>query len=237
MNLDALIAYVTSTPLVWLIVTISAYKIGILVYQKSGKNALLQPIVIAYMIMLPILLLANIPYKQYFESVSIIHFLLGPATVALALPLYKNLKLIRSYFMPIVVTLFLGGTFTILSALGILWLFDASTTTMLSMTTKSVTAPITIITAQDIGAIPSLAMGFVVITGLLGALFGSFIFKILRIKHDAAKGFALGLISHAIGIARAVEISDKAAAFAALAMGLVGVVIAVLLPIIIGFLS
>lgn len=236
MNLDALIAYVTSTPLVWIIVTISAYKIGILVYQKSGKNALLQPIVIAYMIMLPILILANIPYKQYFESVSIIHFLLGPATVALALPLYKNLKLIRSYFMPIVVTLFLGGTFTILSALGILWLFDASKTTMLSMTTKSVTAPITIITAQDIGAIPSLAMGFVVITGLLGALFGSFIFKILRIKHDAAKGFALGLISHAIGIARAVEISDKAAAFAALAMGLVGVVIAVLLPIVIGFL-
>jgi len=236
MNLDALIAYVTSTPLVWIIVTISAYKIGILVYEKSGKNALLQPIVIAYMIMLPILLLANIPYKQYFESVSIIHFLLGPATVALALPLYKNLKLIRSYFMPIVVTLFLGGTFTILSALGILWLFDASTTTMLSMTTKSVTAPITIITAQDIGAIPSLAMGFVVITGLLGALFGSFIFKILRIKHDAAKGFALGLISHAIGIARAVEISDKAAAFAALAMGLVGVVIAVLLPIVIGLL-
>lgn len=236
MNLDALIDYVTSTPLVWLIVTISAYKIGILVYEKSGKNALLQPIVIAYMIMLPILILTNIPYKQYFESVSIIHFILGPATVALALPLYKNLKLIRSYFVPIVATLFLGGTFTILSALGILWLFDASTTTMLSMTTKSVTAPITIITAQDIGAIPSLAMGFVVMTGLLGALFGSFIFKILNIKHDAAKGFALGLISHAIGIARAVEISDKAAAFAALAMGLIGVVIAVLLPIVIGLL-
>ena len=236
MNLDALVDYVTSTPLVWLIVTISAYKIGILVYEKSGKNAFLQPIVIAYMIMLPILIVTNIPYKQYFESVSIIHFILGPATVALALPLYKNLKLIRSYFMPIVVTLFLGGAFTILSALGILWLFDSSTTTMLSMTTKSVTAPITIITAQDIGAIPSLAMGFVVITGLLGALFGSFIFKILNIKHDAAKGFALGLISHAVGIARAVEISDKAAAFAALAMGLIGVVIAVLLPIIIGLL-
>ncbi len=236
MNLDALIAYVATTPLVWLIITISAYKIGILVYEKSGKHALLQPIVIAYIIMLPILIIANIPYKQYFESMGIIHFLLGPATVALALPLYKNLKLIRSYFVPIVATLILGGAFTILSALGILWLFDASTSTMLSMTTKSVTAPITIITAQDIGAIPSLAMGFVVITGLLGALFGSFIFKILRIKHDAAKGFSLGLISHAIGIARALEISDKAAAFAALAMGLVGVMIAILLPIIMGLL-
>lgn len=236
MNLEALYAYVSSTPLVWIIVTISAYKIGILVYEKSGKNALLQPIVVAYMIMLPILLLADIPYQRYFESVSVIHFILGPATVALALPLYKNLKLIHAYFVPIVATLILGGAFTILSALGILWLFDASTTTMLSMTTKSVTAPITIITAQDIGAVPSLAMGFVVITGLLGALFGSFIFKMLRIKHDAAKGFALGLISHAIGIARSVEISEKAAAFAALAMGLVGVLIAVLLPIIIGWL-
>lgn len=236
MNLDALITYVTTTPLVWLIITISAYKIGILVYEKSGKHALLQPIVVAYMIMLPILIISQIPYKQYFESMGIIHFLLGPATVALALPLYNNLKLIRSYFVPIVATLFLGGTFTILSALGILWLFDASKTTMLSMTTKSVTAPITIITAQDIGAIPSLAMGFVVITGLLGALFGSFIFKILRIKHDAAKGFALGLISHAIGIARSLEISEKAAAFAALAMGLAGVSVAIILPIIIGFL-
>lgn len=235
MNLEALYTYVTTTPLVWIIVTISAYKIGILVYEKSGKNALLQPIVVAYMIMLPILLVAKIPYQQYFESVSIIHFILGPATVALALPLYKNLKLIRSYFMPIVATLVLGSAFTILSALGILWLFDASSATMLSMTTKSVTAPITIITAQDIGAVPSLAMGFVVITGLLGALFGNVIFKLLRIKHDAAKGFALGLISHAIGIARSLEISDKAAAFAALAMGLVGVFIAVVLPLIVGW--
>jgi len=104
------------------------------------------------------------------------------------------------------------------------------------MTTKSVTAPITLITAHDIGANAALAIGFVVITGLLGALFGTFIFKLLKIKHDAAKGFALGLISHAVGTARAFEISENAAAFSALAMGLVGVFIAVVLPIVIGFL-
>ena len=236
MNVDALITYVMNTPLSWIIITMSAYKIGIIIYEKSGKHALLQPIVIAYVIMLPILIVAQIPYKQYFDSVSILHFFLGPATVALALPLYKNLKLIQSYFLPILITLILGGIFTILSALGILWLFGASKITMLSMTTKSVTAPITLITVQDIGAIPSLAMGFVVITGLLGALFGTFIFKLLKIKHDAAKGFALGLISHAVGTARAFEISENAAAFSALAMGLIGVFIAVLLPIVIGFL-
>jgi len=88
MNVDALIAYVMNTPLSWIIITISAYKIGILIYEKSGKHALLQPIVIAYVIMLPILLLAKIPYKQYFDAVFILHFFLGPATVALALPLY-----------------------------------------------------------------------------------------------------------------------------------------------------
>lgn len=236
MNVDALIAYVMNTPLSWIIITISAYKIGILIYEKSGKHALLQPIVIAYVIMLPILLLAKIPYKQYFDAVFILHFFLGPATVALALPLYKNLKLIQSYFLPIIITLFTGGIFTILSAVGILWLFDASKITMLSMTTKSVTAPITLITAHDIGANASLAIGFVVITGLLGALFGTFVFKLLKIKHDAAKGFALGLISHAVGTARAFEISENAAAFSALAMGLVGVFIAVVLPIVIGFL-
>ena len=236
MNVDALITYVTNTPLSWIIITMSAYKIGIIIYEKTGKHSLLQPIVIAYVIMLPILILAQIPYKQYFESVSILHFFLGPATVALALPLYKNLKLIQAYFFPILITLFAGGIFTILSAVGILWLFDASKITMLSMTTKSVTAPITLITAQDIGAIPSLAMGFVVITGLLGALFGTFVFKLLKIKHDAAKGFALGLISHAVGTARAFEISENAAAFSALAMGLIGVFIAIALPIVIGFL-
>lgn len=236
MNVDALIAYITSTPLTWIIITMSAYKVGILIYEKTGKHALLQPIVIAYVIMLPILVIAQIPYKQYFESVSILHFFLGPATVALALPLYKNLKLIRAYFLPILITLFAGGIFTILSALGILWLLGASKITMLSMTTKSVTAPITLITAHDIGANAALAIGFVVITGLLGALFGTYVFKLLRIKHDAAKGFALGLISHAVGTARAFEISENAAAFSALAMGLVGMFIAVLLPIVIGLL-
>lgn len=236
MNVNALIDYVSNAPLTWLIITISAYKIGVLIYEKSGKNAFLQPIVIAYAIMLPILLVAKVPYKEYFSAVSMLHFFLGPATVALALPLYKNLKLIRAYFVPILITLVAGGIFTILSAVGILWLFGASKITMLSMTTKSVTAPITLITANDIGANASLAVGFVVITGLLGALIGTPIFRLLKIKHDAAKGFALGLLSHAVGTARAFEISENAAAFSALAMGLVGVFIAVFLPIVIGFL-
>lgn len=103
------------------------------------------------------------------------------------------------------------------------------------MTTKSITAPIAIITSEQIGAIPSLAVGFVIITGIIGALLGTLIFKIAKIKHETSKGFALGLISHGIGTARAIEIGEKAAAFSALAMGLCGIFTAIFLPIAISF--
>ena len=233
MNTEALVEYVISTPLIWIILTIASYKIGIVVYDKSKHNSFLQPIIIAYFIMLPLLLISGVPYKHYFKSTTIIHFFLGPATVALAVPLYKNLKYIRMYLVPVILTLVFGGIFTIVIAVGILWIFDASFVTMISMTMRSITAPISIIIAEDIGANSSLALGFILITALLGALFAKPVFYLMKIEHDAAKGFALGLVSHAIGIAKSVEISQTAAAFAALAMGLYGICAALILPLVI----
>ncbi len=182
------------------------------------------------------LIFTGVSYEEYFKSVEIIHFFLGPATVALALPLYNNLKYIKSLFLAIIMTLIIAGTFSIMIAVLMLWILDAELPTILSMTTKSITAPIAIITSEQIGAIPSLAVGFVIITGIIGALLGTTIFKIMKIKNDTSKGFALGLISHGIGTARAVEISEKAAAFSALAMGLSGIVTAIFLPLILEFL-
>jgi predicted murein hydrolase (TIGR00659 family) len=233
MNFVALLDYISTTPLTWILLTLSAFKIGIILYEKANKHALLQPIIVAYVIIIPILLITNMSYERYFESVAVIHFFLGPATVALALPLYKNFAYIKSLFSPIVLTLIIGGAFSIISATSILWLFDAQLSTILSMTTKSITAPIAVITSEKIGAIPSLALGFIIITGVVGALFGNIVFKIMKIKSDVSKGFALGLTSHAIGIARAMEISDKATAFGALGMGLFGILTAIILPIII----
>lgn len=235
MNYDALISYIHSTPLSWLILTLASFKVGIIIYEKFNKHTLLQPIIIAYVILLSLIIYTNTSFEEYFKSVEIIHFFLGPATVALALPLYKNLKYIKSLFLPIVFTLFIAGVFSIVIAVTLLWIFGAELPTILSMTTKSITAPIAIITSQQIGAIPSLAVGFVLITGIIGALFGTIIFKIIKIKHDTSKGFALGLVSHGIGTARAIEISEKAAAFSALAMGLSGIFTAVFLPMIITF--
>ena len=235
MNFDALISYIHSTPLTWLIATLVAFKFGIIVYEKFNKHTLLQPIIIAYVILLSLIMYTNTSFEEYFKSVEIIHFFLGPATVALALPLYKNLKYIKSLFLPIVLTLFIAGVFSIVIAVLLLWIFGADLPTMLSMTTKSITAPIAIITSQQIGGIPSLAVGFVLITGIIGALFGTIVFKLINIKHDTSKGFALGLVSHGIGTARAIEISEKAAAFSALAMGLSGIFTAIFLPMIITF--
>ena len=237
MNTEALIQYIHTTPLTWLILTLLAYKIGIIIYEKSNKHTLLQPIIIAYLIIMSIILISGTTYEEYFKGVEIIHFFLGPATVALALPLYNNLKYIKELFFPILITLIIAGTFSIVIAVFLLWSMGAELVTMLSMTTKSITAPIAIITSEQIGAIPSLAVGFVIITGIIGALLGGIVFKIIKIKHDTSKGFALGLISHGIGTARAIEISQKAAAFGALAMGLSGILTSILLPIIIFYIS
>lgn len=236
MNIDALIEYITSTPLTWLLITLGAFKFGIIIYEKSNKQTLLQPIIVSYLLIMSVVLLTGTTYEEYFKGVEIIHFFLGPATVALALPLYNNLKYIQSLFFPIMITLVVAGVFSILIAVGLLWILGAELPTILSMTTKSITAPIAIITSEQIGAIPSLAVGFVIITGIIGALLGTSIFKMLNIKHDTSKGFALGLISHGIGTARALEISEKAAAFSALAMGLGGILTAVFLPLIIQFI-
>lgn len=237
MNYEALIEYISNTPLLWLILTIGSFKIGIIIYEKSKKHPLLQPIIIAYIIIMSLIFITGVSYEEYFKSVEIIHFFLGPATVALALPLYNNLKHIKSLLFPILFTLVVAGVFSILIAILLLWVLGAKLPTILSMTTKSITAPIAIITSEQIGAIPSLAVGFVIITGIIGALLGTTIFKLLKIKHDTSKGFALGLVSHGIGTARAIEISQKAAAFSALAMGLSGIFTAIFLPLVINFLK
>ncbi len=209
MNIDALVEYITTTPLVWLILTIGSFKLGIIIYEKFDKHTLLQPIIISYVVIMSALFITDVSYEEYFKGVEIIHFFLGPATVALALPLYNNLKHIKSLFLPIMITLVIAGVFSIAIAVSLLWVFGAELPTILSMTTKSITAPIAIITSEQIGAIPSLAVGFVIITGIIGALLGTAIFKIMKIKHDTSKGFALGVISHGIGTARAIEISEK----------------------------
>jgi predicted murein hydrolase (TIGR00659 family) len=232
-----LVEYISTTNLIWLIITIGVFQIGIILYERSSKALLLQPIFLTYIVVLLLLLVSDTRYEHYYKSVELIDFLLGPATVALAIPLYHNLKLIKKLFLPVVMTLIIGSSVSIILGCGLLFIFGASSEVILSMTTKSITAAIAIITSEQIGAVPSLAVSFVIITGITGAVFGTLVFKIFKIKYDESKGFALGIVSHGIGTSRAIEISEKAGAFSALAMGLGGIFVSIILPIVIHFID
>lgn len=222
--------FITHHPLFGLLLTLIAFRIGQVLYQKSNHHPLMQPVVVGMTLVIVALLLIDLPYQAYFDSAYLLHLLLGPVTVALAIPLYQNLKRIRALLLPILSTLLIGSVLTVGSCLLIAWTLGVSQTTLDAMTTKSITTPIAMAVAEKIGATAALAAPFVMFTGVLGAVVGPVILDRLNIKDDSVKGVALGLTSHAVGTARALEISEECGAFAALSMGLTGVLTAIILP-------
>ena len=158
------------------------------------------------------------------------HVLLGPATVALAIPLYTQFRRVRSLLLPISAGLFAGSLTAIVSAVWIADFFGASTATQASLAPKSVTTPIAMGIAEKIGGLPSLTAVMVIFTGVLGAIVGEKLFSLARVSDPAIRGFSLGVASHGIGTARAFQLNEQSGAFAALAMGLNGLLTALLLP-------
>ena len=179
-----------------------------------------------------LLALTGTSYQTYFDGAQFVHFLLGPATVALAIPLYAQFDRLRRMALPLLGALLVGSLTAALSAVAIGGLLGASEATQLSLAPKSVTTPIAMGIAERIGGLPSLTAILVIATGILGAMGASFIYRALKIEDDAVRGFALGIASHGIGTARAFQESEQAGAFAALAMGLNGLMTALLLPVV-----
>ena len=227
---------ITGFPLFGVCLTLLAFYIGQIIYQRSGNFALFQPVVTGLLLVIACLIIFDIPYSRYYSSSLVLHSLLGPATVALAIPLFQNAKRIRELFLPSLCTVLVGGTLTIIIALAVLWMFDASSITMLSMAPKSITTPIAMIVSEHIGGLPALSALFVLVTGAIGAMVGIPILNAINIEDDGVKGFTMGLTSHAIGTARSLEESPECAAFTALAMGLTGVATALLLPVAVALL-
>ena len=220
-----------SHPAFWLTLTIAAYLIGDWVFRRLGCQPLAHPVFVAVAILIPVLKLSGVSYDQYFEGARFIHFLLGPATVALAIPLYSNLTRVRQMFGPLMVALTIGGATGILSALLIGKLFGLSSSVLLSFAPKSVTTPIAMALAEQLGGNASVAAVAVVVTGVMGAMMVECVLKPLKLKDDAVTGFALGLSSHGAGTAYAFQISAEAGAFSGLAMGLNGVFTSIALPV------
>jgi len=228
--------YLASSPLLGLTLTLAAYQCGLWIYHKSNMNALLNPVLIAISIIVTILLMMDVDYGGYFQGAQYIHFLLGPATVALAVPLYQQFQKVKASFGIILVALLCGSMTAIFSAIGIARLFGASKVTLLSLAPKSVTTPIAMGISEMTGGIASLTAVFVILTGILGATLGPGLLNALNITDWRARGLAMGTASHGIGTARALHVNAVAGAFSSLAMGLNGLITAVLLPILVSLI-
>ena len=222
--------YLSASPLTGLTLTLVSYLAAYFMYQKSGYNSLLNPVLIAVVMIIAVLWITGTKYLDYFEGAQFVHFLLGPATVALAVPLYTNLPKLRTTWLPATVAIISGAIIASLSAMGIAWALGAEPESVLSLAPKSVTAPVAMGISEKIGGLPSLTAVLVVLTGVLGAVIGTKVFRMLKITDDTATGIAMGVTSHGIGTARAFQINEQMGAFSGLAMALSAFGTALLLP-------
>lgn len=222
-----------SSPLIPLTLTLIAYQIGDYLYRRANFHPLVNPVISAILLLILILHFIKLDYATYFNGAQFINFLLGPATVALAIPLYRAYEHIKTASFPIVCSLIAGSILAIVSVVVIAWLFGGTKIVLLSLAPKSATTPIAMSVSHHIGGLASLTAIFVIIAGIFGSLISTPIFNLLKVNDPRARGFATGLVAHAIGTAHKFRINELSGAFAGLAMGINGIATAILVPILI----
>lgn len=225
--------YLSQTPLLWLTATLVAYIVADGISKKLDRHPLANPVIIAAGVLILILKISDTTFQTYFEGAQFVHFLLGPATVALAVPLFRNLPKVTSRILPVFAALIGGSITAILSALAIGWALNLPTDILLSLAPKSVTTPIAMGISEQLGGIPTLTAVLVIATGITGAVMVTPLMNVLKIQDYAARGFAVGIASHGIGTARAFQINPLAGTFAGIAMALNGALTALLVPLLV----
>jgi predicted murein hydrolase (TIGR00659 family) len=236
-SLTKIWVYLAASPLLWLTATLVCYLLADRLYRLGGGNPLLNPVAVSVALLIGILVATDTPYGVYFDGAQFVHFLLGPATVALAIPLYRQRARLATLALPIGVALLAAVLAASLSAIGLAAWLGADVATQVSLAPKSVTAPVAMGISEKLGGIPSLTAVLVVSTGIIGAIFGTGVLRLLRIRDDAVKGIAMGATSHGIGTARAFQVSPTMGAFSGLAMALSAFLTAALLPSLLGWLG
>jgi putative effector of murein hydrolase len=229
--------YLSGSPLLALILTLTAYQAGVLIYEKFGRNPLANPVAIAVLIVAISITVIDMPYPKYFEGAQFVHFLLGTATVSLAVPIYKGFSALSGRMLPLLAALLGGGVTSVASAVFLARLLGADSAIVGGFYAKSVTAPIAMGVAERIGTSPTLTAVFAVSTGILGAVLGRFVFDIVGVREWWQRGFAIGVAAHGIGTSRAFSVHPEAGAYASLAMGLHGILGALLIPVFVSWAS
>lgn len=228
--------YLSSAPLLWLTLTLVAYGIGDYAFRASGRRPLVNPVLIALVILSTLLLATGTDYATYFEGAQFVHFMLGPATVALALPLYANRRHVLAAALPMVAALTAGSLTAMLSALAVGWAMGLRAEPLMSLVPKAVTSPVAIGIAEKIGGAPGLTAPLVILTGIFGAVIVTPFFNRLGVKDYRARGFATGAMCHGIGTARAFQVDPTAGAFAGIGMALNAIFTAIAAPVLVGWL-
>lgn len=219
----------TRQPVFGVSLTLTAYQIGLLI-QKKTRSAVANPMLLATSLIILFLTTAKIPYETYNAGAKIVSFFLGPATVALAVPLCKQIKILARNWQAVLIGVVTGSLTGVATSLLIALLFKASPQVALSLVPKSVTTPIAMEVARTLGGIPPLTAGVVLIAGLIGALIGPEILSLFGVKNEVARGIAMGAASHALGTTRAMQESELQGAMSGVAIALVGITTALLAP-------
>jgi predicted murein hydrolase (TIGR00659 family) len=228
--------YLSGTPLLWFTVTLIAYILADAVSAACKRNPLANPVLLAIALVSSLLLISGTTFPGYFAGAQFVHFLLGPATVALAVPLFRYLPEVKRAFIPMLAALIMGSIVAISSAVLLAKLFGIGLPATLALAPKSATAAIAMGIGEKIGANPALVAVLVIMTGITGAIVVTPLMNILRLKNYAARGFAAGLVSHGIGTARAFHVNPLAGTFAGIALGLNGLLTAILVPLLLPWL-
>ena len=235
-NMAELWSYLSTTPLLWLTATVIAYFAADSTANRLGNPPWANPVLISIILLTPILGLTKTDYATYFEGAQFIHFLLGPATVALALPLWDNRATIRSSVAPIFLALLTGSVVAASSAILLAQVFDLPNEVLLSLAPKSTTAPVALGISEAVGGIPTLTAVLVILTGIIGAVMVTPLMNLLKITDWRARGFAVGVAAHGIGTARAFQVNQIAGAYAGIAMALNALLTSLIVPILLRWL-
>lgn len=224
--------YLAATPLFGLTATIGIYVVAAAAYERTARAPWANPVLWSIVALGTLLMLTRTSYPSYFAGAQFVHVLLGPAVVALGWPLWLRRAELRRRGVALLAAALAGGTVAAGSGVAFAWAFDLPSEVLRSLASKSVTAPVAMGIAERIGGVPALAAVFAVMTGLIGALSGKYIFDVLRIDPWAARGFALGTCSHGIGAARAMQVHPDAGAYAGIALGLQVLLSSLLMPLV-----
>ena len=229
-------SYLSATPLMWLTATVLAYLAADTAARRLGNAPWANPVLLSVLLIAPVLWVTRTDYATYFEGAQFIHFLLGPATVALALPLWDNRDMIGRSVAPILLALLVGSLVAAGSAILLARVFALPTEVILSLAPKSTTAPVALGVSEAVGGIPTLTAVLVILTGIIGAVTVTPLMNMLRITDWRARGFAVGVAAHGIGTARAFQVNRVAGAYAGIAMALNALLTSLIVPVLVRWL-